>query len=77
MQLPCWAGATDHEQWPAATVARVVAAVESVVSGNTFQSSDVIRLRQGLTIEIHNTDAKGRLILCDALAQKQSPNSQS
>ena len=30
---------------------------------------DVLRSRQGLTVEIHNTDAEGRLVLCDALAE--------
>ncbi|MBL8248377.1 MAG: leucyl aminopeptidase family protein [Candidatus Competibacter sp.] len=47
----------------------LVAAVENAVAGNAFRPGDVIRSRQGLTIEIHNTDAEGRLILCDALAE--------
>lgn len=42
--------------------------VENSVSGNAFRPGDVIKTRQGLTVEIDNTDAEGRLILCDALA---------
>ncbi|MDQ5910620.1 MAG: leucyl aminopeptidase [Pseudomonadota bacterium] len=47
----------------------LVAAVDNAVAGNAFRPGDVLRSRQGLTIEIHNTDAEGRLILCDALAE--------
>jgi leucyl aminopeptidase len=47
----------------------LVAAVENAVAGNSLRPGDVIRSRQGSTIEIHNTDAEGRLILCDALAE--------
>jgi len=50
----------------------LVAAVDNAVSGNAFRPGDVLRSRQGLTIEIHNTDAEGRLILCDALAEAGS-----
>jgi leucyl aminopeptidase len=44
-----------------------VAAVENSVSGNAFRPMDVIESRKGLTVEIGNTDAEGRLILADAL----------
>lgn len=47
----------------------LVAAVENAVAGNALRPGDIIRSRQGLTIEIDNTDAEGRLILCDALAE--------
>jgi leucyl aminopeptidase len=47
----------------------LVAAVENAVAGNAFHPGDVLRSRQGLTVEIHNTDAEGRLILCDALTE--------
>ncbi|HXH03958.1 MAG TPA: leucyl aminopeptidase family protein [Candidatus Competibacteraceae bacterium] len=47
----------------------LVPAVENAVSGNAFRPGDVIRTRQGLTVEIDNTDAEGRLILCDALSE--------
>lgn len=47
----------------------LIPAVENAVSGNAFHPGDVIRSRAGITIEIDNTDAEGRLILCDALAE--------
>ncbi len=47
----------------------LVPAVENSVSGNAFRPLDVITTRQGITVEIGNTDAEGRLILCDALAE--------
>jgi leucyl aminopeptidase len=43
--------------------------VENSVSGNAMHPMDIIRTRKGLTVEIGNTDAEGRLILCDALAE--------
>jgi leucyl aminopeptidase len=43
--------------------------VENAVSGNAMHPMDIVRTRQGLTVEIGNTDAEGRLILCDALAE--------
>jgi leucyl aminopeptidase len=43
--------------------------VENAVSGNAMHPMDIIRTRTGLTVEIGNTDAEGRLILCDALAE--------
>ena len=43
--------------------------VENSVAGNAVRPMDVIRTRKGLTVEIGNTDAEGRLILCDALAE--------
>jgi leucyl aminopeptidase len=46
----------------------LVPAVENAISGNAFRPGDVIATYQGLTVEIDNTDAEGRLILCDALA---------
>ena len=47
----------------------LVPAVENAVSGNAFRPGDVLRSRAGLTVEIGNTDAEGRLILADALAK--------
>jgi leucyl aminopeptidase len=44
-------------------------AVENFVSANAFRPLDIIRTRKGLTVEIGNTDAEGRLILCDAVAE--------
>lgn len=46
----------------------LVAAVENAISGNAFRPGDVYRSRKGITVEIGNTDAEGRLILADALA---------
>jgi leucyl aminopeptidase len=46
----------------------LVPAVENAVSGNAMRPLDVVRSRKGLTVEIGNTDAEGRLILADALA---------
>ncbi len=47
----------------------LVPAVENSVSGNAFRPLDVIRSRKGMTVEVGNTDAEGRLILCDALTE--------
>ncbi len=46
----------------------IVPAVENSVSGNAFRPGDVLQTRRGLTVEIGNTDAEGRLVLADALA---------
>ena len=46
----------------------LVPAVENAVAGNAFRPGDVLRSRKGLSVEIGNTDAEGRLILGDALA---------
>jgi len=46
--------------------------VENSVSGNAMRPMDIVRTRKGLTVEIGNTDAEGRLILCDALAEASS-----
>ncbi len=46
-----------------------VPAVENAISGNAFRPGDIIPTRKGLTVEIDNTDAEGRLILCDAITR--------
>ena len=53
----------------------LIPAVENSVSGDAFRPGDVFRSRKGLTVEIGNTDAEGRLILADALAlaDEESP----
>lgn len=43
-------------------------AVENAVSGTAFRPGDILTSRKGLTVEINNTDAEGRLVLADALA---------
>jgi leucyl aminopeptidase len=47
----------------------LIPAVENAISGNAFRPGDVLRSRKGLSVEIGNTDAEGRLILGDALAK--------
>jgi leucyl aminopeptidase len=46
----------------------IVAAAENAIAGNAFRPGDVLTSRKGLTVEITNTDAEGRLVLGDALA---------
>ena len=43
--------------------------VENAVSGNAMRPLDVIATRRGLSVEVGNTDAEGRLVLCDLLAE--------
>ena len=50
----------------------LVPAVENSVSGNAFRPLDVVPTRKGISVEIGNTDAEGRLILCDALYEGAS-----
>jgi leucyl aminopeptidase len=47
----------------------LIPAVENAVSGASFRPRDIYRSRKGITVEIGNTDAEGRLILADALAR--------
>lgn len=47
----------------------LVPAAENAIAGNSFRPGDVLKSRKGLTVEIHNTDAEGRLLLGDALAR--------
>ncbi len=46
-----------------------IGCVENSVSGNAMRPSDILRTRSGLTVEIGNTDAEGRLVLCDLLSE--------
>ena len=46
----------------------LVPAVENSVAGNAYRPGDVLATRKGLSVEVGNTDAEGRLVLCDALA---------
>ncbi len=46
----------------------LVPAVENSVGGNAFRPQDILKSRKGLTVEVNNTDAEGRLVLADALA---------
>ena len=47
----------------------LVPAVENAVAGDAYRPGDVLVTRKGLTVEVGNTDAEGRLVLCDALAE--------
>jgi len=49
----------------------IAAAVENMIDGNAYRPSDVLTSMSGKTIEVGNTDAEGRLILCDALTYVQ------
>jgi leucyl aminopeptidase len=53
----------------------LIPAVENSISGNAFRPGDVLTSRKGITVEIGNTDAEGRLVLGDALAlaDEESP----
>ena len=46
----------------------LVPAVENAISGNAMRPKDILRSRKGLTVEVNDTDAEGRLVLGDALA---------
>lgn len=50
----------------------LIPAVENMVSGTAFRPLDVLRTRKGLTVEVGNTDAEGRLVLSDALTEADS-----
>ena len=50
----------------------LIPAVENAVSGRAYRPGDVLRSRKGLTVEIGNTDAEGRLVLADALCEADS-----
>jgi leucyl aminopeptidase len=54
----------------------LIPAVENSVSGNAFRPGDILTSRKGLTVEIGNTDAEGRLVLADALnlADEEKPD---
>ena len=54
----------------------LVPAVENAISGESFRPGDILKSRKGLTVEIGNTDAEGRLILGDALtrASEEKPD---
>ncbi|MCX2695418.1 MULTISPECIES: leucyl aminopeptidase family protein [Ochrobactrum] len=54
----------------------LIPAVENSIAGNAFRPSDVLQSRKGLTVEIGNTDAEGRLVLADALtlADEEEPD---
>jgi leucyl aminopeptidase len=46
----------------------IIPIIENLVSGSSCKPGDIVKTRKGITVEITNTDAEGRMILCDALA---------
>jgi len=54
----------------------LIPAVENAISDRAYRPGDVVNTRKGLTVEIGNTDAEGRMVLCDALAlaTEESPD---
>lgn len=52
----------------------LIPAVENSVAGNAFRPQDILQSRKGLSVEINNTDAEGRLVLADALALADEDN---
>lgn len=46
----------------------LIPAVENAIAGNAFRPGDILKSRKGLTVEIGNTDAEGRLVLADAMS---------
>lgn len=47
----------------------LIPAVENAIDGDAYHPGDVLRMRNGMSVEIHNTDAEGRLVLADALVK--------
>ena len=47
----------------------LIPAVENAVAGNAYRPGDVLATRAGVTVEVDNTDAEGRIVLCDALTE--------
>lgn len=60
---------------PGCVVHGIIGAAENMPDGNAIRPGDIIKSKKGLTVEILNTDAEGRLVLADALAyaQEQKP----
>jgi leucyl aminopeptidase len=52
----------------------LIAAAENAISGNAFRPGDILKSRSGLTVEIDNTDAEGRLVLGDAITKAGEGN---
>ena len=54
----------------------LIPAVENVIAGNALKPKDILTSRKGLTVEVNDTDAEGRLVLADALAlaSEESPD---
>jgi len=53
---------------PAVRVTAILAVAENMVAGDSYRPDDIIRMHNGVTVEVTNTDAEGRLVLADALS---------
>jgi leucyl aminopeptidase len=53
---------------PDVEVHGIVGAVENMCAANSFKLGDILKIRNGKTVEVHNTDAEGRLVLADCLS---------
>jgi leucyl aminopeptidase len=53
---------------PDVEVHGIVGAVENMCGANSFKLGDILKIRNGKTVEVHNTDAEGRLVLADCLS---------
>jgi leucyl aminopeptidase len=60
-------GAIARLRLPVRVVA-VIGATENLPSGHSIKPGDIVRSKEGLSVEVNNTDAEGRLVLCDCLA---------
>ncbi|MHC4624772.1 MAG: leucyl aminopeptidase, partial [Planctomycetota bacterium] len=59
---------------PAVNVLGVIPSAENLPSGSSYRPGDIITTFSGKTVEVQNTDAEGRMILCDALAYAVKQN---
>lgn len=56
---------------PDIEVIGIIGATENMIGGNAYKPDDILRSREGITIEVKNTDAEGRLVLADCLSYAQ------
>lgn len=56
---------------PDIEVVGIIGATENMIGGNAYKPDDILRSREGITIEVKNTDAEGRLVLADCLSYAQ------
>jgi leucyl aminopeptidase len=68
----CWAPPRDRAPDLPVELIAVIGATENLPSGNSMKPGDILRARNGTTIEIINTDAEGRLVLADCLTTRSS-----
>ena len=59
---------------PDIEVVGIIGATENMIGGNAYKPDDIIKSREGITVEVKNTDAEGRLVLADCLSYAQDLN---